>query len=721
MKLQLLDLETANRHHRHLNKVPRVPNISPAKPYFLAYNLGQASEDARVQMLCDAMGRNPVIVFGASGSGKTRLLMEMLQRHHGFFLVHQLTVSKNYGSSDMTGVATMIQEAIGKKRDEDGGFECRSIARFGFTCILMARAAVLNAWIKAKGPVSPEQWLWAQLHPMFLNKEDIFLKLAEVLFRECAKETLPSSIAGISRSFVGFKTVIDEAQELLTILSNTFEAESSELDQFGRHLRRSLLSPFLEAVFLRTDSSAVIAGTSLSMLETIGTAGSRIGVPSSIILFTDLPRYSTDHIKALLFELLNLDGLPEATIVEVCTWLQGRARFTTMFVEMCAAEPDLPIGVVLHRYVAWMTTARSDHGTFCFVIDKLRRDARSNLISFWNGEKKVNVSILWATFLSWVLNELHGFGATAEKKEALALVEVGLTGATRLNPGMSITKPDVLDFEALVLETARQDVDEEFIKLLMASTPGHNRASQGQLFEFLMPRLAFFCKESSALFDYHILDKRPIQSFRSSDESRPLACFEGAWRWAPLRFGRIAISEKFSGINLMTWFHRHFVEHDLILPTGFFPVTLAGPDYCGIVQRWEESETSSKVWRLCDPNLLHNWALVVIQAKFGETAVLQDAEESLDFAQFYHNQDGKVIARHADDFKQFLVELREVPVIRVVVSGRSEFGTSCRAVLHGRAGSRFTRDLVLIVSGEVHLDAAFGDGAGTFFKKKGVR
>jgi len=165
----------------------------------------------------------------------------------------------------------------------------------------------------------------------------------------------------------------------------------------------------------------------------------------------------------------------------------------------------------------------------------------------------------------------------------------------------------------------------------------------------------------------------------------------------------------------MTWFHRHFVEHDLILPTGFFPVTLAGPDYCGIVQRWEESETSSKVWRLCDPNLLHNWALVVIQAKFGETAVLQDAEESLDFAQFYHNQDGKVIARHADDFKQFLVELREVPVIRVVVSGRSEFGTSCRAVLHGRAGSRFTRDLVLIVSGEVHLDAAFGDGAGTFF------
>ena len=331
----------------------------------------------------------------------------------------------------------------------------------------------------------------------------------------------------------------------------------------------------------------------------------------------------------------------------------------------------------------------------------------------WNGKEQIAASALWSLFLSCAFSEVHGFSAKTLKEDALALVELGLARAETLNEKWKVAK-----FEPLVLETVRRaflDTEDSVSQLLRDM--GNNRGSQGSLLEFVLPRLAFFGPESRALFDYAVLDKRPVAALRKMTDS-PLTCFEAVWRWGPSRFGKIAVSEQESAISLMQWFHGHVVDRDAVLPMGFYPGITAGPDYVALVQRWE---TVGNVLRLSDSGVLPRWALVVVQAKVGEGAVSQDAEAALDLSRFYRNQFGHVIQdRHVADYARFLVELRDMPVIRVVVSGRSELGTSCRAVLHGRPESRFSWDLVLVVSGKQHLDVAFGEGAGDFLGDFGV-
>ena len=132
-----------------------------------------------MQKLITANSENHIIVFGKSGCGKTRLLMALLARRYGWFLVCRGSSGKNLGSTDVAAVTEAIQRQIGLGRST----ECRNIVVYVKPCILVARALVLDAWTKVKGKPTPEQWLWAQLHPdLLIPRIDIFTELAVKLF-----------------------------------------------------------------------------------------------------------------------------------------------------------------------------------------------------------------------------------------------------------------------------------------------------------------------------------------------------------------------------------------------------------------------------------------------------------------------------------------------------------------------------------------------------------
>ena len=119
--------------------------------------------------------------------------MTLIACRYGWFLVCRGSSGKNLGSTDVNAVTKTIQRQIGLRRDESGSTGGRKIVVRGFTCILVARALVLDAWTKAKGKLTPEKWLWAQQHPdLLVPRINIFTELVIKLFEH--ETFLPSCL-----------------------------------------------------------------------------------------------------------------------------------------------------------------------------------------------------------------------------------------------------------------------------------------------------------------------------------------------------------------------------------------------------------------------------------------------------------------------------------------------------------------------------------------------
>jgi len=70
-----------------------------------------AAELSEVGCLKTLAGVNPSVILAASGTGKTRRLLQLLRTFKGSFLVykHAMSVSKNAGSSDLGLVAEELE------------------------------------------------------------------------------------------------------------------------------------------------------------------------------------------------------------------------------------------------------------------------------------------------------------------------------------------------------------------------------------------------------------------------------------------------------------------------------------------------------------------------------------------------------------------------------------------------------------------------------------
>jgi len=696
VKLPALSMDPANRHAAAFSAVPGTP-ADPSAPYLLSFELGVSPvEQVRADRLLVANAQNPTIVFAKSGAGKSRLLMTLLARTLGWLFVYRGPSSKNVGSQDMTAIKEAVELKIGGRTDEKGSVECRNIAVRGFKCLLVARAVVLDAWTRAKGKPTAEQWLWAQLHPTLLVPgRDVFHELALELFEREVID-FPTGLHKISPGFGGFPVVYDEAQDLAKALAGTFESTQER----NRSSRRSLLSPALEAVRACTSrGGAILAGTNLSMLEAIKSTSSGVAAfGQDKLLFEDVPDFAAADVKRMLERLTNLDGESADDVKAACTWLSGRARFTTSFIEFFVAQPALGLKAALQRFVDMCAVEDKNTSSPRFALEKFRGDKRSNAIKYWDGEGAiVEARELWLKFSVSAMNEMFGArAASVRKSDQSALIEVGL-------PGLASGA-----LEPLVLETARQAfIDTRFVEDRIITVAGSDAAMQGKTFEYMLPFFECFGAQSKPLLDYSLFSGRSMTVQRNKKAS-PLGPFEGVWRWWPATYGKVALSEQVSGKSVFDWFHELVVERKQDTPPAIFPNNMAGPDFVAPALRWIEDDSGALV--ASDPAAKGNVALVVVQGKFGVDAALEESADTTVVEDLYHAVPSKHAARTA-----FIEELeaREIPVIRVVVSANSVLGTSCALVDSPRGG----KDLLMVISGKEHIEEMFGKGWGATLLK----
>src|SRR6266550_2426874 len=283
------------------------------RPSVLLHNLGYFVEEPELQwrindVFCPDTPKNAIFI-NTSGSGKTRLLLEGLCQHWGFYFT-SFVDSSFLGSID-------LQNAIQSTIPEDDQF-CRDlspamspvsneeIAGRVFKRVFLARVLIFYLFVeamKANGGSDNSltegefrdyrrKWLLLQLQPfLFFERSDLFDDLTHKLSAYSDEElrkltrhaihdirnTLKSCITSTSSSgCIPLYCIIDEAQFAAKEHTDAFRSKDME--------RRPILRPLIltfSALTLGLDVFMVLAGTGLSQSDVDATMASAIMKPST--------------------------------------------------------------------------------------------------------------------------------------------------------------------------------------------------------------------------------------------------------------------------------------------------------------------------------------------------------------------------------------------------------------------------------------------------------
>ena len=332
--------------------VPVQPgNEAANEPYFLMHgwdNELSAKERSVLEGLSAKFGKeNSVILFAASGMGKSRLLLRFLRDNAGMLFVRRLADSKNSGSLDVEFFTREMHRVVEYYKDRISPTTLRGFVAEELRCLLVARIVLKRRWeAKAGKALTPKQWTLAQLHSdVFLphSAGDVFYVLSRELYLRAKR----SSVQSVSPDRPATYWALDEAQNVAVALKGAFPSRNSE-----DRVKRSLLACFADAVSL-VGGKKILAGTSLSMMEAVESVDS-----SSVILpdlaeralFRKLPTFTTDDVDTLVRAV----GVGEPPLV-VRSLLQGRPRYTTSFLEKLAAAECVGTGLTASTSTATAT------------------------------------------------------------------------------------------------------------------------------------------------------------------------------------------------------------------------------------------------------------------------------------------------------------------------------------------------------------------------------
>ncbi|ORY88699.1 hypothetical protein BCR41DRAFT_31343 [Lobosporangium transversale] len=218
-----------------------------------------------------------VPVFGVSGCGKTRSVVEMLCLQWGFYFNAS---DKDLGSDDLSYLATSIlvktRDGLGRKHNTD-------FARNMTLLLFLSRLMILNYCLSIPGcerTFSSSRWAILQVCPTMF--EDVFMSLFKILFGRLQEHTISelSLTAVVSEELLSVRShlaslsypnftkksklrlVVDEAQILGDQGYNLFESSYVESEL------RPLLSPVLHGFRRpgdRGELTIIYCGTGLSI------------------------------------------------------------------------------------------------------------------------------------------------------------------------------------------------------------------------------------------------------------------------------------------------------------------------------------------------------------------------------------------------------------------------------------------------------------------------
>ena len=695
-------------------RVPKLPGDDDT-PYFLFDGLVTAGDHVSVKLL-SANEKNPLVIFAASGSGKTRALMQLLWCHHGTFLVvkPRTGYSKNFGSHDLAQLVAMLESSMTKFSAGDK----RDYAAFCLQCVLRIRLAVKEAWEASVGkPVSPAQWLLVQLHPERFFGRDVFEAALEPIVRSCTRASV------VTLYGTPYLTVVDEAQVLLRSLSGVIPSRQVAIP--GEKVPvRSLLSCLLDATG-SFGSNLIMAGTGLSMRDALTSVESEAANRSSDPIegvFSDFPIFTEDKVRAFLARVLQ-PPQAKGSLDNICAWLRGRPRFAIKFVEHRVARTDNPVDMGLAAFLELMTTNKEEPKSVAQLLNNMVHDPRLGPAPYSMNQlvpiaSQTNVSVPGTVEISsafevfkWAAwNEVNGKPGFIQRHNSLALVEAGLA---LVPPGLEQTV--ALDLEPLVRETMRVAYFSNSVQLEEGMLRGKSEASSlGFMFERSVPVAVI-----PALF------KNPPERFENNTLFNALElpkAFHGYWRPCLAHHGRIV--ER--GGGLLNWFNKAYeldADDKRGLPAGLYPANEAGPDFVCLVERIQMDE--KRKWIATTPRAL---VLVLVQTKLAKSVTAATAALTVDPNLLYHKKRNSTDPEwnggeggNSEHHRKFLSNLRRTPVLRVVVSAAEDVVDSrtplVQVIDHGRAESTFPQDLLITVRGETHVKAFFKNEFAQFLKE----
>ncbi|TFK62947.1 hypothetical protein BDN72DRAFT_827066, partial [Pluteus cervinus] len=337
-------------------KIPQVSNT----PMLLLHALGGAKiVDQRI--VDNFFNGDWKILLNTSGSGKTRLLFEGLNKRWGFYLTTFTdSVINPLGSSDVMQIIenyipksnafTEFPEQLDEHLRDPAIQRNHHIAKRWMHQVLTARLLIFERFLqKASHSPTPihelrSHWLLLQLTPLNILKSDVFSELTKLL-KDASDSYLLMHNSAIHKKIVKLQSafglgeeffcVLDEAQRASLMLDEAFRTE----DKAKAKEKRPVLSPITKAWLKSCQFSMIISGNGLSVKILNEIPVSAISKPLTFKLTTNTGAFDTPESQCQYIErymprsILDLDS-GKGFLIRAWNWAHGRHRFTASLLHL---------------------------------------------------------------------------------------------------------------------------------------------------------------------------------------------------------------------------------------------------------------------------------------------------------------------------------------------------------------------------------------------------
>ncbi|KAF8510406.1 hypothetical protein BU17DRAFT_98110 [Hysterangium stoloniferum] len=350
----------------------------PLNPILLLHDLGKDVDTERIKKL---FIDDTVHLFGASGSGKTRLSLDGLCCNWGLYISCRNTGGPASGSNDFTVATKMLEDmSTWKTGGSDEHKNNAKAAHRIFAMLLFVRIFVLKELVKRlplniDPMVARRRWVLVQVLPPRSERmdEDLFAKILGAI-RRADTNIMVDLINSTNEEFMtkrkdlfsaGINTplfvVIDEAQVAADHLKGCFRSST------GPDLRPILHEMYRFFLYSKIFTGIILSGTGLSMKVVEEDVGFAAAAKQSNKLtrprvFTDVGRFASgdssqeDYIRRYL--TLSENDSDRRLLERMLYWLSGRYRLTASLIELFICFENVPRHRVLTSFVKHMTGFR---------------------------------------------------------------------------------------------------------------------------------------------------------------------------------------------------------------------------------------------------------------------------------------------------------------------------------------------------------------------------
>ena len=622
-------------------EIPGIPGDSVPNMLLLGVQDEEHKNKEVYKWILSSSTKGPSSMYGTSGCGKSRSIMEFLSHNYGFyFSAAVVTGVADQGSDDM---AVILQAAANNLEDVAPGKRYDVVVDH-LRVLVLARLAVFEhvAKIMKRVPTAYE-WLLVQLYPRYFFGKDVFAVLSETFLLHCTAKDVQGQVGGkLNNARHLFHNFVDESQHLFAMCPNMFP---SGKDQTNNILNRAMYSAVTKG-FMRIGlkngievglTFPVMTGTGVSyeqMMHAIESAMAKETLPSYYYAkeFTAFPPQSPEQVQTYMQTVANLTDMGDTFVKHTTRWLAGRPRWAATFLSlwMRGALPpasarlsqsrveSTSLLIALDAYLVLMTTEQSKEGNPLVVgtpytyVDNVER--------MWATEEGSVATRMRMT----VYSALVKFAVTGEGQ----LVSEG--GHKLIRAGLcayDVNGMDVMLTEPLIVEAALNRLDlETFLGTRLLDTAS-NSSTSGFMFEdySILPIRNNFL---------HALSKGElgIEYDKIRDEWKRLTKIGSS------SYGVLAVRCT-TAKQVMDWLHASVDSTlDGQVAPFCFPDEKMGPDL---------------LFFLRDPNDWDSWRLTMWQHKFTNTTNQAAAMRTVDPDLLYHEKrdTSPVPALKGDDLK----------------------------------------------------------------------